>query len=100
MYRFSHDHVPTMEIVLLLSRPTGRTAVAASCDTKQAVHEFQFTTSWIVSLISRRFGMDAEPSGCALLAAMSYFVVVPTEQFGQLLATPNQTDPGRTHHEH
>jgi len=33
-----------------------------------AVHEFQFTKCWAVALQARRFGMDAELCGCALLA--------------------------------
>ena len=44
-----------------------RTAVAAGCDTKQVVHEFQFTKSWIIAVRSRRFGMGAELCGGALL---------------------------------
>ena len=54
-------------VVLIAQRV--RTAVAAGRDAKQAVHGCQLTKSWSVAPRSRRFGMDAEHCGCALLAA-------------------------------
>lgn len=52
------------------------TAVAARRDTRQAVHEFQFTKCWIVDPRPRRFGMDAELCGCAVLGGELLFIVL------------------------
>jgi len=48
--------------------PTERTAVAERCDTRPPHNTIQFTKSRAAACSSRRFGMDAEPCGCALLA--------------------------------
>ena len=47
-----------------------RIAVAAGSDTRRPVLLFQFTKSWTVPQRSRRFGMDAERCGCAVLARL------------------------------
>ena len=65
--------IMTKRIFGISVRPTGGTAVTAGCDISQAVHQFQFTRCWISAIRSRRFGMDAELCGCALLAATLMF---------------------------
>jgi len=59
-----------LAIVNDLFRQRIRTAVAADRDKRQAVHVVQFTKCRSVAARSRRFGMDAELCGCAVLGGV------------------------------
>ncbi len=47
--------------------------VVTELGVEPTVPVFQSTKSWIVALRSRRFGMDAEPCGCALLGGATCY---------------------------